>query len=451
MGSSVAKTLPDFLAQVSIQGFDYDACNNGTLSACWSYLSFCAFPVTIDVRPPLLIQPGIGLSTSLKIFDTVMGIKLRISLTELDFAVVAPPITMLGGQLKIWESTTRAGGDTGPNFAMKVNILTGEFFSKFKGYAKIGTIAEGSLETVLTSTHMQLKATDLSIFNGVLRGNISISIQAFPPRLEELSVDLDFSKISPVVQDLATKLADPLINAKNQVTPIVEKMGKIVNHAKKQLQGRQDDMHSKNKNCENKRRSLNRKKSDENHKCDRIRKRCWKVGWHKQCEHGWQVRAKQKMCKAKVHIQCKPEEVALSLSYQAIKLAQKALQVASHTLKESEKHLAAVEHLYSQIAETVQEIVYMVSDVQLLALKAKFEAGIGSSTAAFKVEAKIKATVETYSFEANLFELAQDIMKIAGILVEKIFKQVTDAAQMKVTDAVQEIVTKEEEMALRTQ
>lgn len=446
MGSSVAKMLPDFLAQASIQGFDYDACKNGTASACWSYFSFCAVPVTIDIRPPLVIQPGMGLSTSLKIFDTVMGIKLRLSPTELDFAVVAPPITLFGGQLKIWESKTNK--NSGPKFAMKTNSLTGEFFSKFKGYAKIGDIAEGGLESTITATHMQLNATDLSIFGGVLKGNVLVSVQSSPPQLEELSVDLDLSKLSSVVQDLAQKLAKPLIDAKNQVTPIVEKLRNSLRHAKEQLQSKQSDVHRKNKQCDDKRQHLEQKQKQKNKECDKIKKRCWKVGFKKHCEPKSVVDANKKTCKAKVHIQFKGEEAKLSVSYKVLEVARKALQVASHGLKDMEKQFSAVEQLYLQIADKVQEIVDMVSDVHLVKLKAKLEGGISSAKATLNLEAKIKLKVEMYSFEVTLIELVKDLMLMARKLVDQMFKQVTDAAQKTVTDLAKKISSKEE-MELR--
>ena len=172
----------------------------------------------------------------------------------------------------------------------------------------------------------------------------------------------------------------------------------------------------------------------------------WKVGFKKHCEPKSVVDANKKTCKAKVHIQFKGEEAKLSVSYKVLEVARKALQVASHGLKDMEKQFSAVEQLYLQIADKVQEIVDMVSDVHLIELKAKLEGGFGSAKASLNLEAEIQAKVEKYSFEVDLIELVRDLMLMAGKLVDQMFKQVADAAQKTVTDLAKKILSKEEIM-----
>jgi len=466
LGQRIGGIIPDWLGDVTLRGFDKEACeskgSDGDKSACWAVVSFAPTATVINTSPALRIPAGLSVSAGIDFLGSSMGLRLVMSPDKFALTLQGPAIHLFGGALRI--SRTKDRPTLGPIIQIKASLDDYKFAGSFNAYVKFGVLAEGQLAVNVSTTELKFAATGLSIFGGVLKGGILADMQLLPPKINQVKVSLDVSKPASLLATLARKLVDPFDSVAKAVKSALDdiearfkrmeaKLGewrRKLYDAKSSCNAAKEKLMDKRASCDNivasselvsvawgRRRRNDRRRRSWRERADKV-KNAAKAAENKAkaaakaAENKAKAAAKaaKAAAKAAARAVCRGSLTAFALVVKGaciggLLVAEKGVAIAEKALGIVKKAFLEAKKVVMQIVLKVQAMIKFLTKFQIRSLG--FEGGFDSAEVTLKASVRMDGVVKDYAIVINLNWL-KDVVKFAKKLLKSIFMKAVDAA-----------------------
>jgi len=424
VGSS---SLPDFMGNSWIEGYDQAECLKSGGQACFAFFSVSTMlgATTLDqLKPALVIPTGFNIQGRMQLFGTGLGFQLRMAGSRMKLAMNSDPIKLFDGKIlicQVLDAVPLSKGNLnhnktlGPVMNLDVDLTQANFKLDFNAFAKLGSLAEGGVIISVSPSVFRGSLVGVSLFGGAV--TVDANVQFSMPRMDQfqIAVAADVSGLKGV-WDLLIVLTDyaaaPVLAALDTVKAAQQVVAKAFDSVNNKLQDIEKRLVDDKKDCQDRKDKLDRKDD----RCD-----------EKRLDKKIACNADVKVDKAALEFECVG---VLTVAKLAVQVAQKVVELAQTGVN---KALAAVAASLQTAADAIQFLTkYQPMKVGFKAL------GLASTVTLSTVIRNTQLLTDTeYLFEADLSGVS--LQGMAKMLLSKIFQATAGAATAQLTSNLKKV------------